>query len=409
MHALALTFVISAAASGPTFIEDDFAAALQKAKAEKKLLFVDAWAPWCHTCVAMREQVFTRPTFKAFEKDVVFASVDTEKEKNAAFLDAYPMSVWPTLFFIDAQSGAVALRWLGSADEKQMKALLVAARGPHGEADAALARGDVAGAARTWRSGSDKADARTLLSMLSALALAKEAEPCARTAVEQRAVFSAPADKLAALSWGLSCALELPPGEAREKTLPVLVKDATAALSTKGVLPDDLSSLYELLVEERAQAKDEAGKQALAAKWLAWLDGQAAHAKSPAERAVFDPHRVNAALESGQAQKMVAPLQQSEQDFPEDYNPPARLALLHQALGQYDEGLADIGRALEKCTEGPRKLRLYETKASLEGKKGDVSARKKTLTEALAWAKKLPRSQVSAKRIAALEQEVKAP
>ena len=81
MSALLISLVL-AASTGPKFIEDDYAKALKQAKAQKKLLFVDAWAPWCHTCVAMKEGVFTRPTFSAFEKDVVFASVDTEKAKS---------------------------------------------------------------------------------------------------------------------------------------------------------------------------------------------------------------------------------------------------------------------------------------------------------------------------------------
>ena len=56
---LALAAAPKAPVSGPTFIEDDYAKALKTAKAGKKLLFVDAWAPWCHSCVAMKEQVFT--------------------------------------------------------------------------------------------------------------------------------------------------------------------------------------------------------------------------------------------------------------------------------------------------------------------------------------------------------------
>ena len=405
---LASALALTLAAAGPTFVEDDFAKALEQAKTQKKLLFVDAWAPWCHTCVAMREQVFTRPAFKAFEKRVVFAAIDTEKEKSAPFLEKYPVSVWPTLFFIDAQTGEVALRWVGAADEKQMLSLLEAAEKPRGEADAALARNDVDQAARHFRTGDAKPDARATLSMLSALSLARDHEACARTALEDRVTFSAPSDRIAAISWGLSCALELPEGKARSETLPVLVKRATSALTMRDVMPDDISSLFEMLVEEREQAKDHSGKVALALKWLFWLDAQAGKAKTPAERAVFDPHRVNAALAAEQPARMVAPLQQTEKDFPQDYNPPARLALLRQALGEYDTGLADIERALSKCQEGPRKLRLFDIKASLEGKKGDTAARKKTLEAALAWAKKLPRSQVSEKRIAQLQAQVDA-
>ena len=123
MHALLVGLLLSAS-GGPKFVEDDYGKALQQAKAQKKLLFVDAWAPWCHTCVAMREQVFPRPAFAAFEKDVVFAAIDTEKTKSAAFLEKFPIDVWPTLLFIDPVKETVVLKWLGSADEVQMQALL---------------------------------------------------------------------------------------------------------------------------------------------------------------------------------------------------------------------------------------------------------------------------------------------
>jgi thiol:disulfide interchange protein len=36
--------------SGIVFLEDDYPSALAKAKAEKKPLFLDSWATWCHSC-----------------------------------------------------------------------------------------------------------------------------------------------------------------------------------------------------------------------------------------------------------------------------------------------------------------------------------------------------------------------
>lgn len=402
MHALLISLAL--AASGPTFIEDDFAKALKTAKKEKKLLFVDAWAPWCHTCVAMREQVFPRESFKAFEKDVVFAAVDTEKTKSAAFLEKYPIEVWPTLLFIDPVKETVVLKWLGSADEAQMQALLEAARGGGAvrEADDALGAGNTELAVQKYQASGDL-KARTVISMLSAMSLAKQHEACARTVIEQLPVFTAAADKVAALTWGLGCAVELPEGKNKSSSLDALVPVATKALTLPGVLPDDTSGLYEVLVSEREAAKDAEGTKALAAQWLTFLEGEAAKTKSPPERAVFDPHRVNAALASGQAEKMVAPLLQSEKDLPKDYNPPARLAVIYRELGKFDEGLKAIERALPKCKEGPRRLRLLDTKASLFDKLGNKAARVKTLEEAVAYAKKLPKAQVSEKRIASLE------
>lgn len=409
MHALLLALALTAA--GPKFIEDDYAKALKTAKAQKKLLFVDAWAPWCHSCIAMKEQVFTRPAFAAFEKQVVFASIDTEKTKSAAFLDKFPIEVWPTLLFIDPATEKVVLKWLGSADEAQMQALLEAARGGTGkvkEADEELSRGNHGSAAEKYQAALDTGEVktRTVLSMLSAMAMAKQAEACARTTVEQLPLFTVAQERVAALTWGLGCALDLDEGKSKSATLDLLVREGTKALKLEGVLPDDTSGLYELLVAEREAAKDDEASQKLAAEWLAFLEKQAAQAKTPAERAVFDPHRVSAALASKQAAKMVEPLLQSEKDFPKDYNPPARLAVIRRELGQLDDAAKDIERALSKCKEGPRKLRLYETKASILDKKGDAAGRKKTLEEAVKYAKKLPRSQVSAKRLAALEAQL---
>lgn len=411
MHALLLAITLTAA-TGPKFIEDDFGKALKQAKAQKKLLFVDAWAPWCHTCVAMKEQVFTRPAFTAFEKDVVFASIDTEKAKSDAFLKKYPVEVWPTLMFIDPVKETVVLKWLGSADELQMQGLLEAARGSTGatrEADEALGLGNNGVAAEKYKAAFDAGDVktRTVLAMLSAMSMAKQSEACARTTVEQLPLFTNAQERVGAITWGLGCAIELPEGKQKTTLLEVLVREGTKALPLEGVLPDDTSGLYEQLVTEREAAKDEAAVEKLGAQWLAFLDAQAAKAVTPAARAVFDPHRLVASLASKQPAKMIEPLQQSEKDFPKDYNPPARLAVAFREAGKLDEAQQAIERALNKCKEGPRKLRLFETKASILEKKGDAAGKKKTLEEAVKYAKKLPKSQVSAARIESLEAQAK--
>lgn len=402
-----LVSLFLAASSGPKFIVDDYANALEQAKAQKKLLFVDAWAPWCHTCVAMKEQVFTRPAFRAFEKDVVFASIDTERTKNAAFLEKFPIEVWPTLFFIDPVKETVVFKWMGSADELQMQALLQAARAGSGtfkESDAGQKDAIADKPEATLSTGDVKT--QTVLSMLAALTVAKQFEGCARTTLEQLSLFVNAQARVAAITWGLGCAIELPRGKEKEAVVDSLVREGMKALPLEGALPDDTSGLYEVLVAERQAASDEVGALKLATQWLQFLDAQAAQAPTKAARAVFDPHRVSAALASNQAQKMIEPLLLSEKDFPQDYNPPARLAIIYRELGRLDEGLKASTRALSKCKEGPRKLRLYETKASLQDKKGDAAGRRKTLEEAVRYAKQLPRTQVSEQRIAALEAQL---
>jgi thiol-disulfide isomerase/thioredoxin len=405
--------VLLAASPGPRFVEDDLPQALAQAKREHKLVFVDVWAPWCHACVFMREHVLNQPDFAPFATALVFAAIDTEKTKNAAFLQRYPIDVWPTLLFLDPD-GAVRLRWAGSADAAQMKALLTAARATAGathEADALLAQGHQQEAGLRYQA-SLQADpshpARATLSMLSALSLSQQHEVCATATVDALPSLHNAQDEANAVGWGLSSALELPPGPVRERVLPVLVARAQALVTTKGVLADDVSGLYETLVEARHQAKDDAGATSLAVTWLEFLERTAAAAKTPAARAVFDPHRTNAAIEAHQPGRVVPALEQSERDFPLDYNPPARLALALEAAGQLVAAQAAIDRALTRCTEGPRKLRLFRVKAKLSKAQGDLPGQRRALEAALAWAKALPAGQRSEKQVGALEAEVAA-
>lgn len=403
-----LVMTLTLLAAGPRFIEDDYARALAQAKQQKKLLFVDAWAPWCHTCIYLREHVLSRQAFTAYEKDLVFAAVDTEKPSAAPFLEKFPIEVWPTLLFIDPATERVVFKWLGSADEAQLRALLDAAKGGPGavaEADALFAQGQAGAAAQRYAESTKSA--RSVLSMLSALYLAKSYQACAKASVDQLALFTAPGDRVNAVTWGLGCALELPESTERKKLVDTLVAEGRALLAdgTKVAagLADDVSGLYEALVTERQAAKLGVEAEQLAAVWLGFLERQAAAARSPAARAVFDPHRVNAAIAAKTPEKVLAALVQSEKDLPKDYNPPARLALVYSELGRLDEALAASGRALEKCTAGPRKLRLFENQTSILEKRGDVAGQKKTLTQAVAYAKKLPKSQLPAARLAALE------
>jgi len=402
--------------AGPRFIENDYAKALAKAKASKRLLFVDAWAPWCHSCVYMREHVLNQPDFKAFEKDIVFASIDTEQANAAPFLEKYPVNVWPTLLFIDPQTETVRFRWAGSADKGQMTALLSAAQRHDArviDADALYAKGDAAGAAekflaaRKVKAESQGDDARAVMSLLSALDSAGQYELCAKTALDEGGKLQARSDQMFAAVSALSCALQAPESPARAAQVRAGLTAVKALVAApEGLMADDVSSAYGLLVDEREQAKDEAGQVEVAKAWQTFLDDAAAKAKTPAARAVFDAHRVIAAIAAKQPDHMIAPLLQSEKEFPRDYNPAARLALLYREQGKPAEAQAAIERALPKC-QGPRKLRLFSILAAILEKRGDVAGQKKALQAAVAYAQTLPPVQRPTKTLASLEASLK--
>ena len=115
---------------------------------------------------------------------------------------------------------------------------------------------------------------------------------------------------------------------------------------------DDRSGLYVVLVDARKDAKDEAGARKTAGEWALFLDGEAARAKTPEARAVFDSHRLGAYIEMGEPQRAIPMLEASERDFPRDYNPPARLSAAYKAMKRWDEALAANDRALALASTG---------------------------------------------------------
>jgi len=360
--------------------------------------------------------VFTDASLKKQAGRFVWLSIDTEKEKNAAFLAKYPVEVWPTLMVVDPAHEQAVLRWPGSLNPAQLVKLLDdgerAARGDDAlaRADRLNAEGKKKEAAAAYRAAlpalpADKRP-RAVESLLAALMMSREADACAQAAVELVPAMPRGPSFANAVATGLGCAGDLK-GDAQKKALATLEPLADEAVKLPGLLADDRSGLYETMVDLRDQAGDAAGKKALAARWLQFLEAEAAKAGSPEQRAAFDPHRVSAALALGEPLRAEAALKRSERDLPADYNPPARLALIYRAAGRYDDALAAADRALEKVY-GPRALRLYDLKADVQLKKGDRAGAKKTLAEALSIARALPREQRRDENVAAIDKKLRA-
>lgn len=392
------------------FIEDDYEGALALARARGVPLFVDAWAPWCHTCLSMKETVLRDPRLAPLRDRFVWLSIDTEKEQNAAFVAAHPQHVWPTLSVIDPADGGAVLRWLGSATADQLLALLEdgerAWRGGAEGANALLARadrlyaaGDPAGAAAILQEALARAPddwdrrARAVESLLFAWSWGAAANhpACANLAlVELERLPRSPSwANVAAL--GLHCALEEEALAPLRAPLEARAREALAPPPIE-IAIDDRSSLYETIANARVAAGDEAGTKAIAAEWLAWLEEESGRAPTPRARAIHDYHLMRAAILLGEPERAVAPLRLSERQLPDDYNAPARLAMVYLEMGTLDEALAASDRALVRVY-GPRKVRVLTERARILVARGDEAGAKRTLREAIRLAEDLPEAQ----------------
>lgn len=376
----------------------------------------------------MRAYVYTDASLDRYAGRFVWLSINTEDAKNAAFLKRYPIPALPTQLVLDAKRDDVALRYVGGATVPQLRKMLddaektyraraqsqsdkllakadsLAAAGKHEEAVKVFEQA-LASAPKSWpRYG------RTAESMLFSMSMSNDNERCATRASELYARVKNSTSAANVASTGLSCAASMDKENANRPALLASLEEKTREVFDNPKLimsDDDRSGLYIALIDARDAAGDDEGVAKLHAEWAAFLEGAAARAKTPEQRAVYDSHRLSAYLELGTPEKAIPMLEQSERDFPDDYNPPARLAVAYKAMKEYDKALAASDRALAKVY-GPRKLSVLTTRADIFTAKGDPKAARDTIAQAIDYAKSLPEGQRSDGRIAYLEKKLAA-
>ena len=106
-------------AQGIDFFHGTWEEALVRAKEEKKLIFVDAYAVWCGPCKRMAKNVFTKEDVgEYYNAQFINVKIDMEKEPGRIFGQEYPVSAFPTLFYIN-EKGEILKKIVGGrpADE----------------------------------------------------------------------------------------------------------------------------------------------------------------------------------------------------------------------------------------------------------------------------------------------------
>ena len=116
---LLFVFQLSFSQQSIKFEDSNFASILTKAKAEKKLVFLDAYATWCGPCKLMERNVFTDKNVAEFyNKNFINARIDMEKGEGRDIAAQYGIRSYPTLLFLNGEGEVVGkeLGYLNTED-----------------------------------------------------------------------------------------------------------------------------------------------------------------------------------------------------------------------------------------------------------------------------------------------------
>ena len=373
----------------------------------------------------MRAYVFTDPALRPVAGRFVWLAIDGEKAQNAALTKRLKIPGYPTFYILDPVTERVALRWVGGMSVDQMQHVLasgeVAVKGGGTPLDGAMVRAD-----SLYAMNADSAAASAYFALLaaapkdwpnrqrvleSALFAASQAGRDPEAAALASAEMKGRERGLALgniASAGLGSALALPaadPGRAGYIAEFEPVVESIATDSTLALAGDDRSGMWITLLGAYDDAGDSLGSHRVAEAWAGGLERDARLAATPAQRCVYDAHRLSAYLELGQPERAIPMLEQTVRDFPDDYNPHARLAIAYNAMKRYPEALAESDRALA-MSYGPRRISFYRTRVDILLGMGDKAGARKALEDAIAMVQGLPVGQRSDAAIASFQKRL---
>jgi tetratricopeptide (TPR) repeat protein len=354
----------------------------------------------------MQHYVLNQTALRPLEQRVVFAALDTDREENAAFIERYAVSVWPTFFVIDPANERVVGYWPGSASLTEMRRFIEdsldsldppksgdAGRDPALDAllraKAAQAQGEHARAAelyeravqsseRSWRRRSE-----ALSGLVEVLFRLGKAEPCVEIGLRHLKEVEGAARPTDYTALVFECTKGLPAARRNKPRQTLIARLRELAENpSREQSPDDRADTLHRLADALVVAGDKEGARRAHEARLAILEDAASRAPSPDAAATYDYGRASAYVSLGRAEQAVRMLEQREKQLPNSYEPPARLASVLTELGRFSDARAAIDRALVHAY-GPRRLRYLALKAKLQGNLADHAGQVATLEEEL--------------------------
>jgi tetratricopeptide (TPR) repeat protein len=370
----------------------------------------------------MRAYVFTDASLARYAGRFVWLSIDIDNPANAKFVAKYQTPGVPAFFVIDPAKEVVTTRYVGgftlaslkkflndvggapkntAGDEALLRADRLATEGKHAEAATAYDEALKALPKKSLKY------ARAAEGYVFSLQMTNDHERCVSRGLELAHELKGTTSGSGIAAGALDCATEIDEAKRDKAVYAELEGIVGSAVRNKALdlSGDDRSGYYITLIGARSTVKDEEGAQKLREEWSSFLDAEAAKAKTPEERTVYDSHRLSAYLELKQPEKAIPMLQLSEREFPTDYNPPSRLAAAYRAMKLWDEAIASSKKAVA-LSQGPRRVLIYRGLADAYLGKGDKDAARATLKEAMAYTQSLPDPDRMKNTLASLQKKM---
>jgi thiol:disulfide interchange protein len=102
--AIALTLALLpllAMAAGEESSDQTIEKALAEARARHAVVFVDFWAPWCHSCFYMQKNVMSGAEWAATEKRAVIVELDGDEPEGNHWAKLWKIGGYPTYVVLD--------------------------------------------------------------------------------------------------------------------------------------------------------------------------------------------------------------------------------------------------------------------------------------------------------------------
>ncbi len=398
------------------WVENDASAALADARENARLLFVDVWAEWCHTCLSMKSTVLAERSLTEFARDFTFLRLDSDNPANAEFLERFEINVWPTFFVLDPNSvtgvdSGVVGYWPGAASLTEMRQFLansrevgdglrqqrnpdpllthfLRARSAQSEGKSQLALEHFEAAYKEmpaeWPRRSE-----LLLGYIRTLIQRGRFDDCAKLGERHLNEVRGAAIPIQYAKRTFTCLgqSKLPDRKRRVET--TLAKMRHIAYSEDPQMSfDDRADALDILTSSLRELGNEQAAKEVSLDRLRLLETAAAAATSPDQARTFDQARAMAYVSVGREQEAISLLTARQKEFPGAASPSSQLSQVYEALGRLTEARQALAHACS-LAQGQRKATLLGRSAALARRQKDVPGERDALNEQISELAKL--------------------